>query len=456
MKGTLDQKWRVALIAAAAAIALTGGARAEDSESAPTFYRDVLPIFQQHCNVCHHEGALAPMALDTYQSTRPWARSIQRSLGQGEMPPWDADPRYEHFSNENRLSEEDLATVLRWTMIGAPAGNPEDAPAPQTWDDEGWVLGKPDIILSMAEPYTVPAEGPDEYKYFRVPTNFTEDTWVSAVEIMPGNRQVVHHVIAFVSDPDNPDRHVAKGEGGVVATNSYRPESDAELQKVIDQQERLRKFAERREPKEKPLREMGMIGGMAPGMPPWESYLGEARLIPAGSELVLQMHYHPSGTEGTDVTSIGLKVAKGSHFKRRHTTGIFNVSFAIPPGADDYEVLASHKIDEDITVYSFMPHMHLRGKSFSYTAVLPDGTERIMLSVPRYRFDWQLAYELAEPIQLPQGTVINCRATFDNSTGNPDNPDPQAIVRFGEPTVDEMMIGWFDYTRDADISGIVG
>ncbi len=244
--------------------------------------------------------------------------------------------------------------------------------------------------------------------------------------------------------------HENDGEGGVVQTRSKRPESPEELEKLMAQQQRVKDMREKRTRNEQPLRDTGMLGGVAPGMPPWIARPGEGRLVKAGSELIFQMHYHPSGKQALDQSVIGVKFSSKPPEHNRRTTGVFNIGFAIPPGADNYEVISEHTLRDDIHLVSFMPHMHLRGKSFEYKAIFPNGTEEILLSVPRYDFAWQNVYELVEPKALPRGTTIICTAHFDNSANNPNNPDPQAVVRFGEPTVDEMMIGWFDYWRDSE------
>lgn len=416
----------------------------------PTFYRDVMPIFEQSCVECHRQGQLAPMTLDTYEAVRPYAKSILKSVTDRDMPPWDADSQHGQFLNDPSLTQSQIDVIANWAKSGAPAGDPADAPAPRKFDSN-WRLGEPDALFRMAEPHALPADGPDEYKYFRIPTNFTEDKWVSSVECMPGNPEVVHHIIIFVKEPGRPLQHANEGEGGPVETHSKRPDSPEELEKIMASQARLKEMrAKRGAPRPQALRDTGMLGGIAPGMPPWSALPGEGRLIKAGSELVLQMHYHPSGKEALDQSVIGLKFSKGPVTHNRRTTGIFNIGFAVPPGADNYEVVAEQTLAEDIQLLSFMPHMHLRGKAFEYKALLPDGKEQILLNVPKYDFTWQMTYELAQPIALPKGTTIVCTAHFDNSDKNPNNPDPLAVVRFGEPTVDEMMIGWFDYWRASE------
>ncbi|MBI3735711.1 cytochrome c [Candidatus Sumerlaeota bacterium] len=451
----------VALAAGAALAAIIAGPPspvcADDfGAPTPTYYKDVLPIFQNNCIQCHRQGQLAPMPLDDYAALRPWVKSIRKAVSERTMPPWFADKNYGHWLNDISLNDEQIVTITRWTNGGAPAGNPGDAPAPKTYNEK-WQLGEPDQVFTMTKSHTLPGEGPDEYKYFEIPTNFTEDRWITSFEVMPGNREVVHHVIVFVKEPGKSDAEFkhAPGEGGPVKYNSFRPESDTQLKQILERQMRAVESQAGRPRPEAPLRVTGMLGGMAPGMPPWMARPDEGRLIKAGSTLVFQMHYHPSGKAATDQTSIGVRFAKHVPAKQRYTTGIFNLAFAVPPGDGNFRVEASHKVNEDIHILSFMPHMHLRGKDYEYKAIYPDGREETLLSVPKYDFNWQLVYDAAKPIAIPKGTTIQCVAHFDNSAENPNNPDPQAVVRFGEPTTDEMMIGWFDFTRDAEIFGAI-
>lgn len=434
-------------------LGLARAGSAGEGEQAPTFYKDVLPVFQNRCIECHRQGQLAPMTLDSYEAARPYAKSILKSVVEREMPPWDASPEHGKFLNDASLSEAEIKLVADWAKSGAPAGDPGQAPPAKEFASD-WKIGEPDALFRMPEAYALPAEGPDEYKYFRVPTNFTEDRWISAMECKAGNAEVVHHIIVFVKEPGKPLMHEGDGEGGAVEKRSKRPESEEDLQKIMAGQERAKQSREKRGRREQALRDTGMLGGVAPGMPPWVARPGEGRLVKAGSELVFQMHYHPSGKPALDQSVIGVKFAEKPAEHHRRTTGIFNIGFAIPPGADNFEVVAEHTLRDDIHLVSFMPHMHLRGKAYEYKAIYPNGAEEILLSVPRYDFAWQNVYELAEPKALPRGTTIVCTAHFDNSASNPDNPDPQAVVRFGEPTVDEMMIGWFDYWRDSEPSAL--
>ncbi|MBI4472853.1 MAG: thiol-disulfide isomerase [Acidobacteria bacterium] len=381
------------------------GIAASTRTGQPTFSRDVAPIFYKACVDCHRPGEAAPMSLLTYKEARPWAKSVKEKVSDRAMPPWLADPRFGHFENDRRLSEKEIATIVSWVNAGAPKGNDKDLPAPPKFV-EGWTLGQPDVVLSMREEFEVPADGVVPYKYFTIPTNITEDKWVNAVELRPGNRGVVHHIIAFLQEPGKPFR----GEGS--ASN--------------------------------------LLGGTAPGDPPNRYPEGTAKLVKTGTNIVLQMHYTPNGEPTKDRSSVGLFFAKVPPKKTAVTGAAMNVRFVIPPGDPNYEVKSSWTAKEDIHLVGLMPHMHVRGKDFTYTVTYPDGRSEIILSVPRYDFNWQLGYRFKQLIALPKDSRIDCVAHFDNSINNKFNPDPTKEVRWGDQTWEEMMIGWFTYTRDTE------
>lgn len=412
----------------------------------PTFYKDVLPIIQNRCMTCHREGEVAPMALTDYRTVRPWAKSVRRAVIEKTMPPWFADPRYGHFRNDNSLTREEIDTISKWASAGARAGDKADAPPPMEFT-EGWLIGEPDQIFRMPKPYALGAEGPDEYKYFTIDTGLTEDKWVQAIEIRAGNPAVVHHIIAYVVPGDTANRD----EGGVTRTNSFRPESQRQLEEILARQADVQQKLREAGMKESSMDSMGlnMLGLIAPGSPPQVFPPGEAKLLPKNSKLVFQMHYHRNGQDEIDRSYLGVKYAKAPVHRRRFTMGVINYAFAIPPGEQNYRVDAWHTFDRDAHVHMYAPHMHLRGKSFEYRAIFPDGREEVLFSAPNYDFNWQIIYELQEPLKIPRGTTIHCIAYFDNSADNPSNPDPDAIVRFGEPTIDEMMIGFMDVSIDS-------
>jgi hypothetical protein len=391
-----------------AAILIFATAANEANTKSVTFTRDVAPILFKSCAECHRAGEIAPMSLLTYQEVRPWAKSIRERVADRSMPPWFADPKHGHWANDARLSQKDIDTIVAWVDAGAPKG--EDAhlpPLPKFAD--GWTIGNPDVVLEMQEEYTVPADGTVPYLYFTIPTGFTEDKWIQAMEIRPGNRSVVHHVIAFSQDPNVKDAN-SGGEGEFRRGRTH-------------------------------------LGGITPNKTGIFFGPDTARMIKKGNNIVFQMHYTTNGQVTKDRTKIGLVFAKEPAKKILMTGNAANARFAIPPGDPNYEVKSSKTFDEDVLITSFMPHMHVRGKDFIYTAVYPDGRSEILLNVPKYDFNWQLTYIPKEPILLPKGTRLDCVAHYDNSSKNRFNPDPSKEVRWGDQTWEEMMIGWYTYTR---------
>jgi len=375
-----------------------------------TFTKDVAPILYNRCVECHRAGEIAPMSLVSYQEVRPWAKSIRQRVADRSMPPWSADPHYGKFSNDPSLSQKEIETIVGWVDAGAPKGDDKDLPHTPKFV-EGWTIGKPDVVLAMQEEHAIPADGTIPYLYFTIPTGFKEDKWIQAMEIRPGNRGVVHHVIAFAQEPGAIRRGNAAGEA---------------------QQGR------------------GQLGGITPNKTGVVFAPGTARLIKAGSNIVFQMHYTTNGEATKDRTSIGLVFAKEPPVRTVVTGNALNARFVIPAGEANHEVRSSTTFKDDVHISSFMPHMHFRGKDFTYTAVYPDGHSEILLSVPKYDFNWQLTYVLEKPVALPKGTRLDCVAHFDNSTKNKYNPDPTKEVRWGDQTWEEMMIGWFGYTRDTE------
>jgi hypothetical protein len=393
------------------AVALTIGfaAGVAHAEQEPvTFSKDVAPIFYNHCVECHRPTMFAPMSLLTYEDARPWARAIKQRVLSREMPPWGADPAIGHFRNDSRLSQSDIDMIVAWVDGGAQKGNDADLPSRPHFA-EGWTIGEPDVVLTMTEPYHIPARGTIPYQYIRIPVDFSEDRWLKAIEIRPGSRAHVHHVIAYT-----------QAKGGSLSEN--------------------------------PLGRTN-IGGTTPNKPGVVFGDGIARLLRANSEIVLQMHYTTNGTEADDRTSVALIFAKEPPKKMLRGGMALNLRFQIPAGAPNHEVRAVQTFNEDTILTSMTPHMHSRGKDMTYTAHYPDGRSETLLSVPKYNFDWQLTYQLAEPKSLPTGTTLEVIAHFDNSPNNKSNPDPTTVVRWGDQTWEEMMIGFFgtitDVTPDA-------
>lgn len=373
-----------------------------------TFTREVARILQNNCQECHRKGQIGPMSLVSYEDTTAWSDMIREVLQDGRMPPWHADPRYGKFANDRRLPAADKETLLAWIAQGCPRGDPKDLPPPRTWNDT-WAIGKPDVIFTMEEEYAVPAETPKRgipYQYFYIKTNFTEDRWIERAQARPGNNEVVHHIVVFIVPP------------GL-------------------------KFI----PK---LGNAPVLCGTAPGDMPLILKPGLAKKVPAGSQLVMQMHYTPNGRAQKDRSSIGIVFAKEPPQRRVHTFPIAVPPplLRIPAHADNHKVESSYTFQADGYALSFMPHMHLRGKDFLIEAITPDGKKETILSVPRFDFNWQSVYRLAEPLRVTKGTVIHCVAHFDNSAKNPNNPDPSQPVYWGDQTWEEMMIGWMDYIYD--------
>ncbi len=408
-----------ALLGAALAVAATQGG------SEVTFHRDVLPILQDNCQKCHRPGETAPMPLMSYAETRPWAQAIKEAVLLKRMPPWFADPRFGKFSNEHTLTEAERQTLVAWVDSGAPEGDAAEQPEAVRFVD-GWNIGEPDYVIEMPQPFAVAAEGTIDYHYLVMPTGFTEDRWVQAAEVRPGNREVVHHVIAFVRPP-----------------GSHWLE-EAEPGKVFVPQARQREAGEEKDE----TREL--LVGFAPGMEEGVWKEGYAKLVKAGSDIVLQLHYTADGTATSDRTKIGLVFSKQKPKKRVLTMAALNTDFKIPPGAPAHAVKSDWILSDTVELVSLMPHMHLRGKDFRYEAIYPSGETEVLLDVPKYDFDWQFFYYLEDVKVLPKGTRLECIAHFDNSPNNPANPDPSKEVRWGDQSWEEMMIGWFEIAMDPE------
>jgi hypothetical protein len=412
-------------------ICAAAGLAANSGPSQVTFYKDVLPVLQKNCQSCHRPGEAAPMSFLTYESTRPWAKAMKASVVTKKMPPWFADPHFGKFSNDRTMSQAEINTIVAWADSGAKAGNTKDAPPPVQFTS-GWAIPNPDVVLEMPMEFEIPASGTIDYQYIVIPTNFKEDRYVQFAEARPGDRERVHHIIAFIREPGNPWLKEAKPGVPFVPAAAAR-----------DDRTRAREggggFGD-------------MVCGYAPGLPPQMVKPGQAKLVKAGSDIVLQMHYTANGKPGRDRSRIGLVFAKDKPAERLITLAASNESFAIPPGDPNYRVDSKITLHRDTKLSALLPHMHLRGKAFEYRAVYPSGETEVLLKVPKYDFGWQLWYMLDQPKLLPAGTTIECTAYFDNSPNNPANPDPSKTVRFGEQSWDEMMIGFFDVAVDLNTS----
>jgi hypothetical protein len=388
--------------------------------SPPTFYKDVVPILQEKCQSCHRSGEAAPMPLVTFEQTRPWAHKMAAQVEMRMMPPWFADPRYGKFANDPSLSAEQIATLTAWANAGAPAGNLADAPAPRKWS-AGWNIPQPDVVVKMPKPVEIPARGEVEYTYEIVATHFAGDKWVQMVEVRPSSAAHVHHAVVYIRPPDSAWLRQAPVGEPFTASMLRDPEERRQAHETTSD----------------------LLLVYAPGSAPdlWPD--GMAKFVPAGSDLVFQMHYTANGEAASDETSVGLVFAKSPPKRRVITLQLNNHALMIPPGADDFRVEVQGTLPNDATLLSFFPHMHLRGKRFEYDIVHDDGSVETLLRV-NYHFHWQLSYKLAEPRELKAGTKLRAVAWYDNSRNNPHNPDPEKMVTWGDQTSQEMMVGFFD------------
>jgi len=429
----------------AAAVLLTVVALPASAQT-PTFAKEVAPILYKNCTNCHRPGEIAPMSLLTYADARPWVRSIQTRVTNGSMPPWHADPTHGEFLNDRRLQPAEKDTILKWIAAGAPEGDPKDLP-PQPKYADGWMIGQPDVVLPMQEDYAVPATGTVPYEYFEVPTHFTEDKWIQAFEVRPGNRAVVHHVIIYTRNPEALEKmqqqaREAEASGKPpqqpLVTFAEGMDIPAGQTGGPDQPEGQKKGLG---PNDRPSPGgfIGSIGGYVPGNPARVYEPGTATRLPAGSTLVFQMHYTTMGKATTDRTSIGLIFAKEKPKIELHGAVLANGALHIPANDPNARVDAEMTVNRDIELYSILPHTHVRGKSWEYDAIYPDGHTEVLLSVPHYDFDWQTDYVYKQAVKIPKGTKIHATAWYDNSVANKSNPDPSKDVWWGDQTWEEMM-----------------
>jgi hypothetical protein len=397
-----------------------------------TFHKEIEPILQKRCQDCHRPGETAPMSLLAYNDARPWAKAIRAAVIQRKMPPWFADPKYGKFTNDCRLSQSEIDTLVAWADGGALEGDPKDAPKPRQFA-EGWSIGKPDLIIEMPKAFHVPAQGKIPYQYIAVASGLTEDRWVEAAEIRPGNRSVVHHVqahaipstsanarnLAEFLDADGIDRRVIERTEKALAGGPVPNQFDSGLGGEY-------------------------IQGYTPGAQPFNLQSGQAKLIKAGSVILFQLHYTSSGTASDDRSRLGIVFAKQPPRERVHTINVQNFAFDIPPMVDNYPIYARARLVRDLKIVTLRPHMHFRGKDFEYRAIYPTGESEVLMRVPHWDFNWQMTYYLETPKVLPTGTIIEVLGHYDNSPNNPFNPDPKARVVYGEQTWNEMLGGLID------------
>jgi hypothetical protein len=395
----------------------------------PTFYRDVLPVLQDRCLSCHRAGEIGPMEFGTYKQARPWAKAIREAVLSRRMPPWFADPHVGKFANERSLSKREMETLVAWVDTGAAEGNTKDAPAPRQYV-EGWNISQPDLVVPIPKPFTVPASGTIDYQYVIVPLNLKEDRWVQMAELRPTARSAVHHIIAFVREPESKWLR-GEAEPGVPFVP---PKTTADG---------------------KPRRDTGgqgspMLSLYSPGNSPDVMPTGQAKLLRAGSDLVFQMHYTTNGKEAVDQTRLGIVFAKEPPRERVVTTAVDDSRFVIPPGDPNFAVHAKRVLPQGGRLTMLFPHAHVRGKAFEVRLTQPGEQTERLLNVPKYNFNWQLTYKLEKPIELKPGAEIAMTAWFDNSPNNPFNPDPKAEVRWGEQSWEEMAMVFFDLVIPAN------
>ena len=390
-----------------------------------TFNKDVLPILQNNCQNCHRPGEIGPMAFLTYEGTRPWAKAIREAVVTKKMPPWFADPRFGHFENERRLNDSDIKKITDWVDAGSPEGDPKDKPAPVRWTD-GWNI-KPDVVFEMPKPYAVPATGTIDYVYFLLPNKFTEDTWIIDAEVRPGNRSVAHHASVIVRPPGSQWMKDAKvGE-------AYIPPRRVEGQAIDNR------------PGSQANLQMEWFLGYVPGMHPQRYFYperGAGRMIKAGSDIFIEMHYTANGKESLDQTKVGFVVAKQPPSKQLVNLMLIDFNFEIPPGAPNHAGHTWATLNEPATLLYSQPHLHMRGKDMEIKLTYPTGESRTLVSVPRFSYLWQTIYVQQEAIELPKGTRIDVYAHWDNSPNNPHLADSTKTVRWGDQSWDEMLVAF--------------
>ncbi len=422
MSGAIDLTGRLrlgfafALVVAGATAAVTpspaaAAVAADAAGAAVTFSADIAPIVYRRCAECHRAGDIAPMSLVTYEEARPWAKSIKKAVVSGEMPPWDASRSVGHFKNDISLPQDEIDKIVAWVDAGAPEGDPAALPPKPTFPS-GWRLGEPDAVIDLPS-FDVADQGADRFPSIFVELGNTETKYVRAVELHVGNRRVLHHMVLF--------------QGAFAMT-----------QDIVDERAP--------ENRKSPMADMPkLLYVWAAGSPPIEFPEGVGHVLPANQTLTLNMHYHPSGTAGSDATKLGLYYADRAPVKEYQTAVAIKPSLRVPAGSRDTEDTAYLLFHQDSQVLSYFPHMHQRGSAIRYTFRYPDGREEVVLDVPKYSYDWQWIYQLAEPKDVPAGTLLQVDARWDNSADNPRNPNPNVDLAFGEGTDDEMLVGFVDF-----------
>lgn len=402
------------LVIAAGAVAL---AVALKGDPAITYAKDIAPIIQKNCQPCHRPGQVAPFTLMNYEETKTWAQEIRQVTTERLMPPWKPEPGFGSFKHERRLENEEIKAIAKWVDDGCPMGDLRQAPAPVNYS-EGWSLGKPDFIAEMAEEYEVAATGEDEYRHFVIPTNFDKDVFVRALDVQPGNRKTVHHVVVFI-DQTGIARKLDERDPGpgykAFGSPGFPPTS--------------------------------ILGTWAPGFSPAESPNGTGYRIPKGADIVMQVHYYRTGKAERDRSKMALYFSQAADPKEVFMRMAINMQFRIPPGEERHPVVARQSIFRDSYLVGILPHMHLLGKEMKITAKLPGKTDPLpLIWIKNWDFNWQDTYYYQQPILLPAGTEVIVEAVYDNSSKNPRNPhNPPKAVGWGEKTTDEMCLAFLHF-----------
>ncbi len=406
----------------------------------PTYHRDIEPILQRHCQECHRPGQVAPWPLMTYSQARKMAQFLANVTRDRQMPPWHASTTEGGpFRDTRVLSDVEITAIADWQKAGAPEGDPKDAPPPRHFESD-WPLGTPDLVLKPSDAYKLPGEGPDEFRVFVIPSGLKEGKWIGAVDFRPGNPTVVHHVLAAIDTTGRARKMDEADPGPGYKTFAGFGSGPAGL----------------------PFIPSGGLSGWAPGKAPRYLPEGVGRYIPAGADVLLQVHYHKSGKAETDATSIALYFARGPVDKLVRGAAVFpprpgpfrRPSLNIPAGEANYPINGTFTVAYDAHARAVIPHMHWLGKDFTLVAERPDGSKTTLIKVDRWDFNWQDTYEFVDPVPLPKGTTIRMEAHFDNSADNLANPnDPPKDVTWGEQTTDEMCIGFLQLTRDDEHLG---
>jgi peroxiredoxin len=390
-----------------------------EAPAGPTYTRDVATLLQKNCLECHRKGQVAPFSLETYAQARKRAADIASVVEERSMPPWKAAPHFGlKFKDERTLPQKDVATLVAWSEAGAPEGDPRDLPrAPEFSDD--WALGKPDLIVDIGTEFTVPASGDDIYRCFVVPTSLEKDQYVTAIEYRVGNRRVVHHILAYVD---------LSGEGKKRDAADPGPGYSCFAGPGV------------------PI--TGDLGGWAPGIQPTPLPEGIGRFLPRGGDIIIQMHYHPSGKVETDRTSIGLHFARKPIRQTLHWAAALNPELQLPPGGSNVEIKAAWPVPVDLVAHAVTPHMHLLGRDIAMSITYPDGRVQDLIKIDAWDFNWQYAYFFEKPLDVPKGSVLNVVSHYDNTSSNPRNPNkPPKLVKWGEATTDEMCVGFLAVTK---------